>query len=91
MKKIIASILAAGAASLAIAGTAHADERFAPEQQQVQKADYEGYGYGYGYGPREFRAHERWERMQARRRFLEHLRHERMERLRERGYGYGRW
>ena len=71
MKKIIASILAAGAASLAIAGTANAAEPCAPAQ--VQRVN--------------FREHERYERLQARRRMLERLRHERMERR----FGYDRW
>jgi len=78
MKRIIASILAAGAGTLALAGTANAAEPCAP-QAQVQKVDYDAY---------RFREHERFEREQARRRYLEHLR---LERLRERGYGYGRW
>ena len=93
MKKVIASILAAGAASLAIAGTANAAEPCPPAAQaQVQvQPSYYGENSLYGennYQLRNFRERERFERMQARRRFLARLRHERMERLRERGY-YG--
>jgi len=79
MKRIIASILAAGAGTLALAGTANAAERYQP---QVQKVDYDGY---------RMREHERFEREQARRRYLEHLKVERLERLRARGYDHDRW
>jgi len=89
MKRIIASILAAGAATLAIAGTANAAEPCQEPQIQARVQVQPSY-YGYGYG--NFREHERMERIQARRRFLARLRHERMERMRARGYsGYDRW
>ena len=81
MKRIIASIVAAGAVTFAIAGTASAAEPCPPAQGQgqVQRTSYESRNF------RE-REHERFERMQARKRELARLRYERVHR-----FGTDRW